>query len=339
VTVGDTVEFRLFRAMSRIRKFEEEAVRQLAVGSLPGTLHISIGQEAVAAGVCDVISASDYITSTHRGHGHFLAKGGDPRLMMAELFGRVSGYCGGRSGSMHLADPSTGVLGLNGIVGGGLPMAVGAAFSAKVRESKQVVCAFFGEGAVGEGVFHESLNLAALWELPVVFVCENNGYAEMSSVAVHLANVDIASYGSSYRIPGVHVEGNDVLAVRAAAEQAVTRARDGGGPTLLECITYRWHGHFEGDGQRYRDKAETEEWKKRDPILKLASVIGDSAGDRSRLADIAREAESEMREAVAWASADREPAPDSVWADVYHDEEPFARNWAGWRHGALQGAQ
>ncbi|RFS86579.1 thiamine pyrophosphate-dependent dehydrogenase E1 component subunit alpha [Actinomadura spongiicola] len=309
-----TVARRLYRTMARIRHFEVAAAKLMASGRLPGTLHVSIGQEAVAAGVCDVLRRDDPITTTHRGHGHCLAKGGEPKAMMAELLGRATGYCGGRSGSMHIADPAVGILGANAIVGAGIPIALGGAFAAARQGRGGVAVAFFGEGAVAQGVFHESLNLAALWKLPLVFVCENNQYVELTPVSVHLAARHVADHAAPYGVPGVRVDGNDATAVRSAAEEAVTRARDGGGPTLLECVTYRWHGHFEGDPQRYRDPAEVAEWKAADPLKRLAASM---SGDSAEFAAIDEQARGEMADAVSAAEADPVASPASISAHVY----------------------
>jgi TPP-dependent pyruvate/acetoin dehydrogenase alpha subunit len=322
---------RLFRTMSLIRQFELAATGLLASGALHGTLHVSIGQEAVAAGVCDVLRPDDYITSTHRGHGHCIAKGGKVGPMMSELYGHVGGYSAGRSGSMHLADAEMGILGANAIVGAGIPIAVGAGFSAKVRESRQISGTFFGEGAVAEGVFHESLNLAALWGLPVIFVCENNGYAEMSPMSVHLVTENVADFAIPYGIPGIQVDGNDVRAVRAAAAEAVERARDGGGPTLLECKTYRVHGHYEGDPERYRDKVEVEHWKANDPLRRLIDAVSANVSLVSQMDELTNQVASEIQEAIAWAESDPHPELSSVMSDVYRDPRPFVQNSALWR--------
>ena len=327
---GDVIK-RLFRTMALIREFETTASRLMASGSLPGFLHVSIGQEAVAAGVCDVLERDDYMTTTHRGHGHCIAKGGTLPEMMAELYGRREGYCGGRSGSMHIADPSVGILGANAIVGAGIPIAVGGGFSARARGTAQIAVAFFGEGAVAEGAFHESLNLAALWKLPVLFVCENNGYAEMSPISVHLATQDVADFAAPYGIPGIRVDGNDVLAVRAATEQAAARARAGDGPTLLECKTYRWHGHYEGDPQRYRDKAEVAAWREKDPLVRLMASVKEDAAFTRALEDLAQNARQVVEAAVRLAESAEAPDPLSVGADVYRHPEAFMKTSTGAR--------
>lgn len=306
---------RLFRAMALIRHFEEAAARLLAAGELAGFLHLSIGQEAVAAGVCDVLDEDDYITTTHRGHGHCIAKGARIEGMLAEIFARATGYCGGRSGSMHVADPKVGILGANAIVGACIPIAVGGALAAQVLGQRKVSVAFFGEGAVAEGVFHESLNLASLWRLPVVFVCENNAYAEMTPVDVHLAASSVTDYAAPHRIPAETVHGNDVLAVRDAAQRAVDRAREGGGPTLLECRTYRWRGHFEGDAQRYRTKEEVAAWRERDPLRLLAERADPALA--TQLPAIAEECAQEVAAAVHWARLQPEPAASALTAHVY----------------------
>lgn len=314
--VGTMVE--LLRTMIRIREFETAAGKLMAEGKLPGFLHLSIGQEAVAAGVCDALESDDYMTTTHRGHGHCIAKGGELDRMMSELFGRADGYCKGRSGSMHIADPTLGILGANAIVGAGIPIAVGAALTAQVRSSGHVAVAFFGEGAVAEGTFHESMNLASLWKLPVIFVCENNLYAELTPVSVHLKPERVSDLAGPFRIPGVTVDGNDILAVREAALDAVERARAGHGPTLLECLTYRWHGHFEGDPQRYRTPNEVEEWKARDPIELWVKALTEAGIAPSEIAAIKRAAAKEVDAAIEHAQQ-QPPAPgSSLTDDVYH---------------------
>ncbi|WP_067465782.1 thiamine pyrophosphate-dependent dehydrogenase E1 component subunit alpha [Actinomadura macra] len=321
--MSDSVPVRLYRTMRVIREFEITAQRLLAQNRIKGGLHLSVGQEAVAAGVCDVLRRADHITSTHRGHGHCLAKGGEPGRMMAELFARSAGYCGGRSGSMHIADPRSGILGANAIVGGGIPIAVGSGFAGKARGDDHVAVAFFGEGAVAEGAFHESLNLAALWRLPVIFVCENNEYAELSHISVHLPTRDVADFAAPYGMPGVIVDGNDAVAVREKAAEAVARARAGDGPTLLECKTYRWMGHFEGDQQRYRDKAEVERWRQNDPLERLRQSYVAASGLGDDLAEIDAAVRDEVARAVEWAEAAEPAGPEAVAAHVYHDDGPF----------------
>ena len=255
----------LYASMYKIRRFEQEAVKLFHNKELPGWLHSYIGEEAVAVGVCASLNRDDYITSTHRGHGHCIAKGADLKRMMAELYGKETGYCKGKGGSMHIADFSIGILGANGIVGGGIPIATGTALASQYLEDGRVTVCFFGDGASNQGGFHESLNLASLWKLPVVYVCENNLYAETTPQADHQPIRDIADRAKSYNMPGVIVDGNDVFAVYEKANKAVERARAGRGPTLIECKTYRYRGHWEGDPEVYRTKEEVKEWKKRSP--------------------------------------------------------------------------
>jgi TPP-dependent pyruvate/acetoin dehydrogenase alpha subunit len=305
------LEERLYRTMAAIRGFETSSERLLKRGELTGNVHLSIGQEAVAAGVCDVLRADDHITTTHRGHGHCLAKGGDPERMFAELLGRSTGYCGGKAGSMHIADPATGNLGATAIVGGGIAMAAGAALSAQVRGTDQVAVAFFGEGAVAEGSFHEALNLAVVWDLPLLLVCENNGYAELTPVSVHL-RAPVHRLAEPHGIPGVLVDGNDALAVRAAAAEAVSRARAGDGPTLLECATYRWSGHYVGDRERYRSKEEVASWRERDPIARLAAAVGPE-----RASALDAEVESALAGAAERALAQPMATPESLLEHVW----------------------
>jgi pyruvate dehydrogenase E1 component alpha subunit len=290
--------------MVLIRRFEEAAASLIAANRIPGFIHLSIGQEAVAVGVTSALRETDRLTSTHRGHGHCIAKGGKVDRMMAELFGKPEGYCGGRSGSMHIADPSVGILGANAIVAGGLAIAVGSAYTARVTGGSEVTVAFLGEGAVAEGLFHECLNLAALWQLPIVYVCENNQYAELSHVSVHLNAARVADFAGPHRIPSATVDGNDLIAVRSAATTAVGRARSGGGPSLLEFETYRLHGHFEGDPQRYRPAAELAAWKERDPIPRFrGELIERWAVPPEVLDELEDYARREVEDAVAWAEA------------------------------------
>src|SRR5271170_4588376 len=257
------------RKMHLIRRFEEAAEDAYMRGLSYGTMHLSIGQEATAVGVCAALTDADYITSTHRGHGHCIAKGADVARMYAEFLGRETGYCHGRGGSMHIADLSKGNLGANGIVGGGIPIAVGAALSAKKRGAGAVAVSFFGDGANNEGAFHESLNIASIWKLPVIFVCENNQYAMSMAMARATAVANVADRASAYAIPGVIVDGNDFAAVAEASFQATERARAGEGPTLIEAKTYRTRGHSRSDRNRYRSREEIEAWKARDPITRF----------------------------------------------------------------------
>lgn len=307
-----------YRQMVRLRAFEERVKDIYQQALMPGLAHLYIGQEAAAVGVCEVLRKDDYVTSTHRGHGHLLAKGGDPKLMMAEIMGREAGYCKGKGGSMHIADLSLGIIGANGIVGAGVPIAAGAALWLKMNGCDSVVACFFGDAASNQGAFHEGLNLASLWQLPVVFICENNLYGISVRQDRHQRITDIADRAASYAMPGEVVDGTDVEAVRSAAERAVGRAREEGGPTLIECKVYRWLGHHAGDPANYRPEVELERWKERCP-LKLcrerlvASGLLTEGQDRA----IVEEAESEMWEAQAWAEEQPFPLPEKALEDVY----------------------
>jgi TPP-dependent pyruvate/acetoin dehydrogenase alpha subunit len=308
----------LYRTMCRIRAFEGSVQELFAANKIPGFVHLSLGEEAVAAGISSLLRPDDFITSTHRGHGHVLAKGADPRRMMAELFGKATGYCRGKGGSMHIADFSVGVLGANGVVAGGFPIAVGAGLSCKLRGTDQVVVCYFGDGASNRGPFHEGLNMAAIWQLPVLFVCENNRYASTTSLAYSTAVESIAVRAAGYAMPGVSVDGNDVLAVREAARVALGRARKGKGPTLLECNTYRYRGHFEGDPQRYRTKEEVAKAAENDPIERFrALLLRKRLLSRGADEEIRAEAAREMEEAIRFAQESPLPAPEDALDDLY----------------------
>jgi pyruvate dehydrogenase E1 component alpha subunit len=314
------------RRMHRIRRFEEAAEDSYIRGLSYGTMHLSIGQEATAVGVCVTLNQADCITSTHRGHGHCIAKGAELKPMFAEFLGREGGYCKGRGGSMHIADPARGNLGANGIVGGGLPIAVGAALSAKKRRSGAVAVAFFGDGANNEGAFHEALNIASVWRLPVLFVCENNQYAMSMAVARSTAVANVADRASAYAMPGVVVDGNDFAAVAEASFAAADRARTGDGPTLIEAKTYRTRGHSRSDRNRYRSREEIESWTARDPIARFeAEIAAFGLAPPSRIAEIAAEVEKEMADAVAFASASPWPAPADLTRDVYTPAQAAAQ--------------
>ena len=309
----------LYRAMVTIRKFETLAGEMFAAGKIPGFIHLSIGQEASSVGVCSVLRPDDYITTTHRGHGHVIAKGADLKKMFAELMGRKTGYCKGKGGSMHIADFSIGILGANGVVAGGFPIAVGAGLSIKLRRTDQVVACFFGDGASNRGTFHEALNMAAIWKLPILFVCENNCYASTTRTSYACSVVEIASRAKGYNIPGVTVDGNDILAVRQAAVQAVTRARKGEGPTLLENKTYRRRGHFEGDPQKYRNQAEVAECeRKKDPLLRFTTLLKKKKILTNELEkEIQERAETELKEAVKFAEESEFPKPEEALEDMF----------------------
>jgi acetoin:2,6-dichlorophenolindophenol oxidoreductase subunit alpha len=304
--------------MHRIRRFEEAAEDSYIRGLSYGTMHLSIGQEATAVGACMPLSDADCITSTHRGHGHCIAKGADLEPMFAEFLGRESGYCKGRGGSMHIAEPAKGNLGANGIVGGGLPIAVGAALSAKKRRTGAVALAFFGDGANNEGAFHEALNLASIWMLPVIFVCENNQYAMSMAMDRATAVANVADRAAAYAIPGLIVDGNDFASVAEVSFEATERARAGEGPTLIEAKTYRTRGHSRSDRNRYRSKEEIEAWRARDPIVRFeAEILALGLATEARLAAIGTEVKEEMAEAAAKASASPWPAAADVMRDVY----------------------
>lgn len=304
--------------MCLIRAFEEKADELYALGKVHGTMHLSIGQEAMAVGAIAALRPEDYILSTHRGHGHCIAKGADVKLMMAEFMGKETGYCRGRGGSMHIADMEGGNLGANGVVGGGIGMAVGAGLSIKMRATGQVLLCFFGDGAANRGIFHEALNMAAIWTLPVVYLCENNQYGMSMSVERALPIEDIADRAAAYNMPGVVVDGNDVLAVYEATLEALERARGSGGPSLIEGKTYRWKGHSKSDQERYRTKEEVENWKERCPIRRFrARLIDEKVIDETQASRMAEEARQIIEEAVAFAEASPEPSVETILEGVY----------------------
>jgi TPP-dependent pyruvate/acetoin dehydrogenase alpha subunit len=291
----DVARLARYRMMRLSRRFEETVHGQFHEGNVPGPLHLSIGQEAVAVGGCWGLRETDAILSTHRGHHHCLAKGARPDRMMAELLGRSTGYSRGRGGSMHIAIPEIGLLGTNGIVGGGIPIAAGAAFGIQVAQRDDVALCFFGEGATANGVFGEALNTASLWRLPLILLCENNRYVELTPQSVHVAGA-IWRRGEGYDVPGVRVDGNDVDAVAAAVGEAVQRARGGGGPTLIEAETYRWFGHYAGDKAGYRDEAEVEAGRAGDPLVRTRSLLDQEAAEAAD-----EEVEREIAAALSFA--------------------------------------
>jgi TPP-dependent pyruvate/acetoin dehydrogenase alpha subunit len=310
----------MYRTMVMIRRFEQRAVDEFHASNIPGGVHAYIGQEAVAVGVCAALRRDDKIVSTHRGHGHTIAKGADIKRMMAELFGRTDGYCRGKGGSMHIADFSIGMLGANGIVGAGLPIATGAALAAKLEGSDRVAVAFFGDGASNEGAFHGSLNLASIWKLPAIYVCENNRWASGVPAAYALSVPDVAARAVAYDMPGVTVDGADVLAVYEVAEQAVRRARSGGGPTLLECKTYRWRSHNEqrGNPADPRPREEIEMGPQHDPVGSFAAwLIDRGVATAIALQQIEREVEAAVEDAVAFAETSPLPRPEDALLDVF----------------------
>ena len=310
-----------FRKMLLVRRFEESAEECYVRGLIHGTMHLSIGQEASAIGICTPLTDADYITSTHRGHGHCIGKGAEVKRMFAEFFGKEDGYCKGRGGSMHIADVAKGNLGANGIVAGGIPIAVGAALSAKKRKTDQVVVSFFGDGANNEGAFHESLNMAAVWKLPVLFVCENNGYGMSTSTQRSTAVANIADRAAAYAMPGVIVDGNDFAAVAEASFLAVERARRGEGPTLIESKTYRIRGHSKSDRNRYRTKDEIEEWQGKDPIARFeAELTALGIQTTPQLDAIRADVEREITDAIAFAQASPAPPISDVTRYVYTNQ-------------------
>lgn len=309
---------KIFEQMLTIRHFEERAGREFAAGKVPGFVHLYAGEEAVAVGVCSHLTDADFITSHHRGHGHCIAKGVDLRAMAAELLGREAGACRGKGGSMHIADVHKGMLGANGIVGGGFPLATGAGLTAKHNGQGQVAVCFFGDGASNQGTFHESLNLAGIWRLPVIFVAENNGYAESTPVTYHLSCRDIAERAAGYHMPGITVDGLDVFAVYEAAGEAIARARRGEGPSLIECKTYRYYGHFEGDTITYRSKEELASYRSRDPIQAIRrSLVDRGVAAEEELNTIDQRVQASIDDAWQFAEAAPYPAPEDALNDVY----------------------
>jgi acetoin:2,6-dichlorophenolindophenol oxidoreductase subunit alpha len=302
----------LYSVMVRIRRFEERTEELFRGGELPGFVHLSIGQEACAAGMCTALGPGDYITSTHRGHGHTIAKGAPTQRMMAELFGKATGSCRGKGGSMHIADFSVGMLGANGVVAGGINLAVGAALGARLRGSDQIAVCFFGDGATNRGPFHEGLNMAAVYGLPVIFFNENNQYGSTTSAGAAMRIVNVADRAVSYGMPGVMVDGNDALAVYDCAQEWVARCRAGEGPVLIEAKTYRMKGHYVGDPESYRDAADVQAWLDRDPIQRLRAQL---EGSDLHAIDVA--AHEEIEAAVAFARDSPLPDPDEAFRDLF----------------------
>ncbi len=304
--------------MCLIRAFDSTLPELYTKGLSRGSSHAALGQEAVAVGACAALSADDYITSTHRGHGHAIAKGADPGRMMAEILGRSDGYCRGKGGSMHIADFAIGMLGANGIVGGGFGLAAGAALSAQLRGDGRVALCFFGDGAINQGAFHEISNLAAIWKLPLVLLCENNQFAMSARATATIAGGDLAARALAYGVPGESVDGMDVLAVRAAAERAVARARAGDGPTLVVATCYRFAGHFSGDTMAYRPRDESDPWLERDPVVAFRNVLVEQGVIDDAQADaIERDVAAAITEAIEFAKLSPLPEPDAAWEDVY----------------------
>ena len=308
----------IYEQMLRIRRCEEKSLEMHAARQIPGNLHPYIGQEAVAAGACACLRPDDYIVSTHRGHGHVLAKGGTMKRLLAELLGKGTGYNKGKGGTLHVQSIEVGMLGTISLVGGGLPLGLGGGLAAKVKGTDQVTVVFFGDGAANQGTFHECLNMASLWRLPVIFICENNLYAMSVAVGVSTSVQDIGSRAASYDMPGVTLDGNDAVAVHETVQSAVARARKGEGPTLIECKTYRHKGHYTADHERYRSAEEKEAWLKRDPIDRLRKLLKDtgslSAGKDKAIRD---RVEKEVEEAAEFALSSPPPADEEALTDVF----------------------
>lgn len=319
--IDPATRIEMLRTMQRIRAFEERAKELFADGELHSTVHLYTGQEAIAAGVCALLDEDDSITSTHRGHGHCIAKGHELDRMMAELYGKATGYCGGKGGSMHIASPELGNLGANGIVAGGIPIGVGAALSSELYGDGEVGVSFFGDGATAQGAFHEAMNLAAVWDLPFVGVLENNKWGEMTSIEVQQSVTDLTKRAEAYGIPGIDVDGMDVEAVYAAAAAAIDRARAGHGPTLLVCDTYRFEGHYEGDDMAYRQDEELDRWQARDPLdtypdqLIEAGVISEADWETMQ-----QDIQEELEGAVEFAQESEYPEPEAAYDGVFAEE-------------------
>lgn len=311
----------MLKKMIRIREFEERVQKLFADNELPGFVHLAIGQEATAVGACAPLDDNDYITSTHRGHGHSIAKGLETNRMMAELFGKETGYCHGKSGSMHIADVDQGMLGANGIVGAGPNLAIGAGLTIEQNERNQVCVSFFGEGAMAEGQVHEAMNMAGVMDLPVVFVCENNQYGEMTPAEDQHHVEAFERRGEIYGMPSQEIDGMDVEAVYEAVSDGVNRARSGEGPSFIVCDTYRYRGHYEGDPGKYRDEEEIEQWREKDPITTLSDrLVDEGVLDEEEFEQFYDDAEAEIDEAVEFSRESDMPDPETAFEDVYTEE-------------------
>ena len=318
LTLQETQLLELYRRMVMIRQFEEKTAEMYARGKITGFCHLYAGEEAVAVGAIYALYDKDYVLSTYREHGHCLAKGADPKVVMAELFGKVTGISKGRGGSMHLFDPDLRFMGGYAIVGGGLPIATGLGLSVQYNEGPEVVCCFFGDGALPQGAFHESLNMASLWKLPVVFVCENNFYGMGTMVQNAICQEELYRFAEPYKMPGVRVDGMDVLEVYGATMEAVARAREGDGPSLIEAVTYRFRGHSMSDPAEYRSKREERIWQERDPIKNLRRrMLGERHLAEARLGDIEAAVAREIEEAVKFADESPEPSVDELGTGIY----------------------
>lgn len=304
--------------MMLIRGFEEKVEELFSLNLIHGSTHLYIGQEATAVGACKALNKDDYITSTHRGHGHCIAKGGDVKYMMAELLGRKTGYCKGKGGSMHIADIDIGILGANGVVGGGIPIATGAGLSIKMRGTKQVVICFFGDGAVNQGSFHESLNLASIWNLPVIYIIENNLYGMSMAVSKAVKIERLADRAKAYNIPGIVMDGNDVINVYDTVSEAVEKVRNGEGPILIESLTYRWRGHSRSDARAYRTREEEAEWREKCPIKRFKErLIAEGLLTEEGFRELQMKVDEDLNSAVEFAKASPFPDPEDLLSDVY----------------------
>jgi pyruvate dehydrogenase E1 component alpha subunit len=311
----NTESLSLLRKMWLIRAFEEKVSELYAAHEILGLIHLGVGQEAVAVGVCSLLRKDDYVFGGHRSHGHAIAKGADINRLMAEIAGRATGYCGGKGGSMHIVALDAGFVTATGVVGGTIPLALGAAFAAKERKKEQTAVVFFGDGAGQAGAFHESLNIASLWQLPVIFVCENNGYAEFTPLSAHTLVERLAQHARTYGIPSSTVDGNDLTAVRKVMIKALERTRRGKGPVFIECLTHRMRGHYEGDPAKYRELSQLAEWKKKDPIGRFARVIKKKLGDKE-IEAVEREARSLVEKAAEFALSSPWPSAEEVDSQV-----------------------
>lgn len=312
----------MYISMAKIRRFEECIGELTSSGTITGFVHLYVGQEAIAAGVCGALRKTDYISSTHRGHGHIIAKGGKPELMMAELFARRNGYCKGKGGSIHIADMDMGILGANGIVGGGPPLACGSALASQYKNKDDVSVCFFGDGAANQGTIHESMNLAAVMSLPLIFIVENNGYGEFMNQKDHMCIENIADRAAGYGMSAEIIDGNDLIAVYTAASKAIKHARDGKGPVMIECKTFRVSGHFVGDPESYRDKKIVKDWQKsaKDPISRFEKIMLEKKVlTKAGIKKIKQEVFEEIEQAVEFAKSSPEPGFEDLMEDVYSD--------------------
>jgi pyruvate dehydrogenase E1 component alpha subunit len=319
MTAGKKNLLAMYRTMVTIRQFETMAGEYFAAGQIPGFIHLSIGQEGSSTGVCSCLRPDDYVATTHRGHGHMIAKGADLKRMVAELFGKATGYCKGKGGSMHIADFSIGILGANGVVAGGLPLICGAGLSIKLRKTDQVAVVFFGDGASNRGPVHEAMNMASIWKLPVLFVVENNQWASTTPQGSACALGDLCRRAAGYNMPGYSVDGNDVLAVRETTLKAVAEARKGEGPSMIENKTYRVRGHFEGDPQKYRDQAEVLTWQeKNDPVKRFEELLlKDQVLTKKKSKTVWDEVKGELDAAIEFAKNSPFPKPEDALEDLF----------------------